>query len=944
MSGVSSGVGYFSGINSGQIIEQLLAIDARPKVLAQQRILQLQQQQAAYLDLNSKVQALKTAAGAFRLNNVFTTNAATSSAPDVLSATASTGAIPGSYQFVVDRLVSSQQSLTRGFTSATAGLSAGSFSFESADARLDRDTALSDLNGGHGIQRGRIVISDTTHSTSATIDLSRAATVSDVIDAINAGTGIDVTASVQDGKFVITSNSGGSLTVTNATGSTTATSLGIEHTSASGATVTGSTVYALGQDTALSSLNDGNGVFRNSVTGSARYDFTVTVGGTAVNVNIGNKYNNSAAITEAAPTTLGGVLTRINDALQAALGNEDAKAEIAPDGVSLRIVDAQNRTIAVAENTATSNSTTAADLGLKTTSVQTGTVAGARILSGLNTTLARTLNGGSGVAGDGVISITGRDGVVRTVNVSTTGTLQQIADAFSAQTGGAITATLNRNGTGLELADTTGGTGNLIVGGASATSLGIATDPAGVAAATVSGTNLQHQYITGATSLDSLRAGQGVGTGSFRITDSHDTSAVVTVDSNIKTVDDLIRNINSKGTRIRARINDHGDGILLYEDSAGAGASKIKVTNESGSAGSNLNLVAEASGTGASNFIDGSYERTVTFDAADSLQTIANKITAAGVGVSAAVINDGSGSTPFRLSLTARNSGSAGRFIVDSGSFDLGVTTLDKGQDARVFYGSTDPARAILLTSSRNTLDSVITGVTIDLKSVSASPVTISVARDTDGIETAINTFITAFNSLADSIESKTSYDQDSNTKAPLLGDSTTLSLRSSLYNIVQGHAIGISSQFDQLADVGISVGTGGKLTFDRDRLRAALEQDPQGVADLFAARVLAPPDNSTGIPNVTVSNPDAPIVYASQGVATQVENFADSLINSVTGTLTRRNQNLDDQISDQNKRIADMDARLETRRQVLQNQFLQMEQAIGALQQQQQSLSQLGG
>src|SRR5204863_449283 len=187
----------------------------------------------------------------------------------------------------------------------------------------------------------------------------------------------------------------------------------------------------------------------------------------------------------------------------------------APDGVSIQIVDSENRSIAVAENTS-GGATTAADLGIKTTTPQTGTLAGTRILSGMNTTLARTLNGGSGIAGDGAIPVTGRD-------------------------------------------------------------------------------------------------------------------ALVTVDANIKTFDDLIRNINSKGTRIHARINDHGDGILLYEDAAGTGASKIKVANETGSVGSNLNLVGEATGTGTVNFLDGSFEKKVTFDPADSLQTMASKITAAGV-------------------------------------------------------------------------------------------------------------------------------------------------------------------------------------------------------------------------------------------------------------------------------------------------------------------------
>jgi flagellar capping protein FliD len=97
--------------------------------------------------------------------------------------------------------------------------------------------------------------------------------------------------------------------------------------------------------------------------------------------------------------------------------------------------------------------------------------------------------------------------------------------------------------------------------------------------------------------------------------------------------------------------------------------------------------------------------------------------------------------------------------IVDTGSFDLGLTQIDKGNDARVFYGSTDPAQGVLLTSSRNTLDSVLTGVTIDLKTVSQNPVTLTIARNNEGIETAVTTFVDAFNSLIDRIATQTRYD-----------------------------------------------------------------------------------------------------------------------------------------------------------------------------------------
>ena len=41
MGGITSSVGIFSGINSAQLIDQLLSIEARPKKLAQNRLLQL---------------------------------------------------------------------------------------------------------------------------------------------------------------------------------------------------------------------------------------------------------------------------------------------------------------------------------------------------------------------------------------------------------------------------------------------------------------------------------------------------------------------------------------------------------------------------------------------------------------------------------------------------------------------------------------------------------------------------------------------------------------------------------------------------------------------------------------------------------------------------------------------------------------------------------------
>src|SRR4051812_45535758 len=109
MAGGSSGGGIFSGIDSASIITQFLAIEAIPKQQAQARVQQLQLQQAAFLDLNSRLKAIQTAAASFRTDKIFQTKSATSSLPDVLGATAGTSASAGTYTFLIDRLVSSQQ-------------------------------------------------------------------------------------------------------------------------------------------------------------------------------------------------------------------------------------------------------------------------------------------------------------------------------------------------------------------------------------------------------------------------------------------------------------------------------------------------------------------------------------------------------------------------------------------------------------------------------------------------------------------------------------------------------------------------------------------------------------------------------------------------------------------------------------------------------------------
>jgi flagellar hook-associated protein 2 len=953
---IQSSVGLVSGINSQQIIDQLLQIEARPRALAQQRLVQIQSQQAAFLDINTSVQTLASAARSFNAERIFRAATATSSNESVLTASARTGAAAGSYDFVVDRLVSTDSAISRGFADRdSTGLGLTDLSFELGGGRLDADTALETLNGGLGVARGKISITDSSGA-STNVDLSRAVTVSDVLEAINSASGVAVRARVDGNALEITDQAGGgaSLVIADVFGSTTASDLGIAGSDAGG-TIAGSRIQRLGENTSLAELNDGNGVAFGDGGQAAPADFIINVDGTNYNIILGeigsqqpdpdDPSENIWVATAGAVSTVGELIERIETQTSGAV-----EARVSADGSSLELVADPAASVTVSQGP-TAN-TAAIDLGFvnrgSSSNNDTGTLSGRRVLAGLNTTLASNLAGGSGI-GSGAISITTADANTFFLAIDSDDSVADIIDNFNQASGGAATASLNDAGNGLRIVDNTTGGGQLVISdltGTAAADLGIET--AGADGALDSG-NLQSRYVSEATLLADLRGGQGIGTGAFRVIDSSGQSAEITINENVRTVRDLISRINgTAGVDVTARVNDTGDGILI-EDAAG-GASALSIENISGNVASNLNLAGTADLASGDNQIDGSFETRVEFDAGDTLQDVVNAINDAGAGVSASIVASGSGPAPYRLVITSQTSGAAGRVTIDSFGEDLGLSTLSRGEDAVVFFGSEDPANGFLLTSRTNSLEGVIDGVTLDLQSASDDPVEVNVARDVEAIETGIGTFVESFNRVIDRVDFHTRFVEDTNQRGALLGDSTAQSIKSTLTRLALSDAEGVTGQFRSLTQVGVTVGEGGKLQFDEQKFRDAYSQNPEAVRDLVSALDAADrpsevpilDENGNEIPGATAQNTGA-TEYTRVGVMEKIAQYADSLTDFVDGRITRRRNTFDNQIELQQDRIENLTAQLNVKRARLEQQFLAMEQAISALQGQQQALGQIG-
>lgn len=229
----------------------------------------------------------------------------------------------------------------------------------------------------------------------------------------------------------------------------------------------------------------------------------------------------------------------------------------------------------------------------------------------------------------------------------------------------------------------------------------------------------------------------------------------------------------------------------------------------------------------------------IEVSATDTMANVASKINGASAGVTATILNDGSGE---RLLLTSKATGL-------SGGFALTVSDVD-GNDAddlglsRLLFNTTETKAAadaaatinnIPVTSSTNTFTNVVSGVTLTVskETEAGKPVTITVAPDNSAVKTNIEAFVQAYNDINGVLNEATKYDEAKGVGALLQGDSTTLSLQSALRAAVQSLTSG--GTFSRLSDIGIGALRGGNLEIDSTKLSKALEQ-PDALKALFSS------------------------------------------------------------------------------------------------------------
>lgn len=247
--------------------------------------------------------------------------------------------------------------------------------------------------------------------------------------------------------------------------------------------------------------------------------------------------------------------------------------------------------------------------------------------------------------------------------------------------------------------------------------------------------------------------------------------------------------------------------------------------------------------TGAIFTSTGTGTKSITIDSTNnSLQGIRDAINAAKMGVTATIVNDGSG-TPYRLALSSDNNGTsnsmkitvAGDATVSSllahdpaGTQNLSETVTAQNANFKV--------NGVSVSKTSNTISDVIQGITLNLSKVTTSPATLTIARDTASISSSISGFVKAYNDLAGTLKNLSAYDAASKTGAILQGDSTVRSLQAQLRSMLSTAVTGTPGALTTLSDVGVSFQKDGTLALNQTKLDSAIANNFSDIASLFAS------------------------------------------------------------------------------------------------------------
>ena len=309
----------------------------------------------------------------------------------------------------------------------------------------------------------------------------------------------------------------------------------------------------------------------------------------------------------------------------------------------------------------------------------------------------------------------------------------------------------------------------------------------------------------------------------------------------------------------------------------------------------------------------GAESKDIAIESSDTLTKIATKINEAGMGIQASIVTNVDGQE--RLMLRSKETGTDKAFTVDLSSAPTALrqTPTQDAQNAKVKLNGME------VESSTNTFANTIPGMSFTVSEVTSTAATLNVKADTEAMKKNIQEFVDTYNELNDLLTKSTKSVRTADGKldpsvqkegvGTLQGDSATVSLQNSLRMLTQGIS-GSTGGLTRLAEIGIQMQEGGKLSTDTTKLDKALT-NLEGLKGLFANK--------------------ADALGQGGGIAVNFKNFTDKLL-SFDGTLNTKTDSLERTLKSNSAEQTKVNTRADTLEKRLYAQYSALDTKMASL------------
>ncbi|MGP8186261.1 MAG: flagellar filament capping protein FliD [Terracidiphilus sp.] len=385
-------------------------------------------------------------------------------------------------------------------------------------------------------------------------------------------------------------------------------------------------------------------------------------------------------------------------------------------------------------------------------------------------------------------------------------------------------------------------------------------------------------------------------------------SAMSSMETDVTTLDTEVQDLNSlTGPLSAMTVSSSNSDVISASASSGASTgSHVVVVNSLAATASWTSGTFTSSSTdlpsGNFTITNGSgTSATITTDGTETLSDVASEINNDDLGLTASVITDTSGA---RLAIVADSSGADSNFTVaSSDSSDFGFTQAVTGANASLTVDG------ISISSASNTVTGAIPDVTLSL--LSADPgvdVSLSISPDTSSIESAIQSFITDYNTVVSDLN--TQYTVTDGSEGVLATDSTVRDLQNDILGAIDYTYTPSSgtTTVPNLTSLGISVDNNGKLSLDTSTLDSALQNNFSDVQSFFQGTSL-------------------------NGFANSLDEELTSFTSSSDGAFTVDLQNMNSQVTDLQNNISNFETNyIDPLKTQLQTDYSDAEEALQEL------------